>query len=150
MINLEIKPTLVIGYGNSLRSDDGIGQKTAIALSQMKLKDLTAMAVDQLTPELVEKIREFEQIIFLDAEVNSDKIKVKEIEINTVENKQNWTHYFNPESLINLTSYLYQKIPKTWLITIPINNIELGEEISKEVQEEADKVIQYLVKTFRE
>lgn len=150
MINLERKPTLVIGYGNSLRSDDGIGQKTAIALSQMKLKDLTAMAVHQLTPELVEKIREFEQIIFLDAEVNSDRIKVKEIEINTVESKQKWTHYFNPESLINLTNYLYQKIPKTWLITIPINNIELGEEISKEVEEEADKVIQYLVKTFRE
>ncbi len=158
MINLEKKPTLVIGYGNSLRSDDGIGQIVAIAintasqseLSEMKLKELTAIATHQLTPELAEKIIQFEQIIFIDAEVNSDRIKIKEIEVNRLNSKNNWTHHINAEFLIHLVNYLYQKTPKTWLITIPIKNIELGEEISKEVKKEADKVIKYIVNTFTE
>lgn len=148
MINLEKKLTLVIGYGNSLRSDDAIGQEVAMALSERKLKGLTAIAVHQLTPELVEKMIEFEQIIFIDAEVNSKRIKVKEIDNKNVNTGNNWTHYLNPESLINLANNLYQKTLKAWLITIPIKKIELGEEISIEVKEEADKVIQNLVKNF--
>ncbi|WP_342597569.1 hydrogenase maturation protease [Cyanobacterium aponinum UTEX 3222] len=148
MIEIEKKPTLVIGYGNSLRSDDGIGQKIAIALSQLNLKNLSTIATHQLTPELVEKIIQFEQVIFIDAQINSEKIQINKIDNINSYPQQNWTHHLNPISLINLTNKLYNKFPQGWLITIPIKNTNFGEQISPEVQIMADNIINNLGKNF--
>ena len=56
--------TLVIGYGNELRQDDGVGPRAALLMARLGLQ---AMAVHQLTPELVERISQVEQVVFVDA-----------------------------------------------------------------------------------
>ena len=58
---------LVIGYGNTLRSDDGAGQRVAEKIGQWELPGVGALAVHQLTPELAENIAQADAVIFVDA-----------------------------------------------------------------------------------
>ena len=58
---------LVIGYGNTLRSDDGAGQIVAEKIAQWNLPGVRSLAVHQLTPELAEIIAQADAVIFIDA-----------------------------------------------------------------------------------
>lgn len=125
---------LVIGYGNTLRSDDAIGQIIAKELETANIPQVSSIYVHQLTPELAEKIAKFEAVIFIDGSINQDQVKLIPIKINQA-NNNNWTHYLNPESLINLTESVYQKKSLAWLISIPIINLDFGENLSNFAQQ---------------
>ena len=61
--------SLVIGYGNDLRSDDGAGRVVADRLDALALPDVTVRSVIQLTPELALEIAKFDTVVFVDASV---------------------------------------------------------------------------------
>lgn len=123
---------LVIGYGNTLRCDDGVGQSVALETEQWDLPQVRSLYLHQLTPELAETIAQFETVIFIDASIETETVKLSKIE-NLITNN-NWTHHLNPQSIIYLTDFLYQKIPQVWLITIPIKKIDFGEDLSNFAQ----------------
>jgi len=53
MIHGDAARVLVIGYGNTLRGDDGLGQRAAEALAQRALPDgVEVLSCHQLTIEL--------------------------------------------------------------------------------------------------
>ncbi len=140
---------LVIGYGNSLRCDDGVGQLVAIEVEKLNLYQVRSIYLHQLTPELAEKIAEFENIIFIDASIESEQLKLTKLKYSQVNN--NWTHHLTPESLIYLTEFLYQKTPQAWLITIPIKKINFGEKISnfaEEGKQEALEIIKNMIENL--
>jgi len=58
---------LLIGYGNTLRSDDGAGQKIANIVSEWNLPQWRSLSVHQLTPELALDIAQADLVIFVDA-----------------------------------------------------------------------------------
>jgi hypothetical protein len=58
---------LVIGYGNELRGDDGVGPKTAMAVSEWHFPGVKTMVCHQLTPDLAEPIAAAERVVFIDA-----------------------------------------------------------------------------------
>lgn len=57
---------IAIGYGNTLRSDDGAGQKVAEILASWHLPQMRSISVHQLTPELAALLAEVELAIFVD------------------------------------------------------------------------------------
>jgi Ni,Fe-hydrogenase maturation factor len=58
---------LVIGYGRCDRGDDAIGPQIAAAIGSMNLPQVTARAVDRLTPELASHLATANGVIFIDA-----------------------------------------------------------------------------------
>lgn len=120
---------LIIGYGNTLRSDDGVGQVVAMEVEKWNLPQVRSLYLHQLTPELAEKIVKFETVIFIDACLNSNKVELKQVK-NLTSVNHNSGHSLSPEYLLYLSNFLYQKTPKAWLITIPIENLDLGENLS--------------------
>jgi hydrogenase maturation protease len=145
------KNTLIIGYGNTLRSDDGVGQLVSQEMEKFNYPYINCLYQHQLTPELVEKIIKYDRIILVDAKVNLDKVQL--IQLNNNQNNLNnhscWTHHINPQSLIYLTQFIYQKTPESWLITIPTQNLSFGEnlsEITQKGKQKALKIITDLVK----
>ncbi|MGL5035145.1 MAG: hydrogenase maturation protease, partial [Microcystaceae cyanobacterium] len=121
---------LIIGYGNTLRNDDGIGPYLAEQISLANNPLIKTIAVHQLTPELVTAIAEVEQVIFIDA--NSDS-GCTEIKIKTLEAEAKQTgldHTGSPSYLLALTKSLYGRTPKAWLMMIPAQNFEFGETFS--------------------
>jgi hydrogenase maturation protease len=125
------KMILVIGYGNTLRSDDGIGQIVAMEVEKWHLPQVRSHYTPQLTPELAEKIAEFATVIFVDACLEGNQVELKALKIC---HNHNWGHFMDPESLLYLTKFLYQKTPQAWLITIPAKNLNLGENLSDSAQ----------------
>ena len=63
--------TLVIGYGNVLRGDDGAGFLTAELLrDKLRDPDIEILSQHQLLPELMEPISRAARVIFIDATVS--------------------------------------------------------------------------------
>jgi hydrogenase maturation protease len=69
--------TLVIGYGNPLRRDDGFGYQVARRLAELLPADRAdVIACHQLTPELAEPISRSELVIFVDARQGAEPGRV--------------------------------------------------------------------------
>jgi hypothetical protein len=69
---IEAYDSLVVGYGNTLRGDDGIGYRVAEAVAKWQLPQVRSIAVAQLLPELAADIGEVEIVMFVDAIVALD------------------------------------------------------------------------------
>jgi hydrogenase maturation protease len=138
---------LIIGYGNSLRSDDAVGQKIAREIAQRNWQNIKTIAVHQLTPELAEEIAQANQVIFIDA-IKSEKQEIILKKIQPLDVPLNSGHSSNPYSLLSLTRSLYQVIPNAWWILVPGVNFEFGETFSSVTQKfipETIKKIEQLI-----
>ena len=123
---------LVIGYGNTLRSDDSAGQLVANQIATWSLPNVRSLAVHQLTPELAEDLANADTVIFVDAVISS-KQNSEKIEIITLEGDDKYLHLGhieNPRSLLYLSKIVYNKSPLAYWILIPAINFDFGEEIS--------------------
>ena len=114
--------TLVIGYGNSLRGDDGAGPFVARHLGA------GAIACHQLTPELAETISQAPQVVFVDAHAG---VHAGQIAVLSVEPRASAaTHRFDPGTLLAWSQLLYGRAPAAILIGIGGKSFALGEGLS--------------------
>jgi hydrogenase maturation protease len=121
---------LVLGYGNTLRSDDGAGQIVAQQVTQWNLPGVRSLCLHQLTPELAADIAEVELVIFVDAYPAS---AIQEVQVCSLESSSPNTlrsHTSDPRILLNLTQTLYNHCPQAWWILIPGEDFALGEHLS--------------------
>ncbi len=120
---------LVIGYGNTLRSDDGVGPKVAEAIAALNLAGVATLVCDLLTPELADVISRAGTVIFIDAAVDSPKtVQMRELE--PAESSQIMAHAADPRTMLALARDVFGHAPKAWWLTIPISNTGIGEELS--------------------
>ena len=120
---------LVIGYGNTLRSDDGVGAKVAAAVAELALPGVVALVHHQLTPELAEPISGARAVVFVDAAVDAaTEVQVRTLE--PAEGAQLMAHAADPRSLLAFARELFGRCPPAWWLTIPVENLEFGEELS--------------------
>lgn len=118
---------IVIGYGNELRSDDGIGQRVAKTLHVSNVKSI---AVHQLTPELAEILANTDLVIFVDACLMSESYQVQVQSLSPASFNVIAGHTADPRSLLALTQALYDYCPQAWWIKVPGVNFELGDRLS--------------------
>ncbi|MGD0746146.1 MAG: hydrogenase maturation protease [Verrucomicrobiota bacterium] len=120
---------LVIGYGNTLRSDDGVGAKVAAAVAELALPGVVALARHQLTPELAEPISGARAVVFVDAAADaSTEVQVRQLE--PADGAQLMAHAADPRSLLAFARQLFGRCPPAWWLTIPVENLGFGEELS--------------------
>jgi hydrogenase maturation protease len=71
---------LVIGYGNTLRGDDGVGPRVAEAVERLQLPGVRTLICQQLSPEHAEMISQAERVVFVDAAVDGPKeVQLREL-----------------------------------------------------------------------
>ncbi len=120
---------LVIGYGNELRSDDGVGPKVVSALEQLHLPGVRTMVCQQLMPELAEPVSLAQRVIFVDAAVDATSgIQLRELKPS--ESSQMIAHAADPRTLLALARDVFGRFPAAWWLTIPIEKLEFGSELS--------------------
>ncbi len=120
---------LVVGYGNTLRSDDGVGAKVAAAVAELALPGVVALVRHQLTPELAEPVSEAHAVVFVDAAVDAaTEVRVRQLE--PAYGAQLMAHAADPRTLLALAKQLFGRCPPAWWLTIPVENLEFGEELS--------------------
>jgi hydrogenase maturation protease len=119
---------LVLGYGNTLRGDDGVGVQVAEVVAAWHQPQIKTLTVHQLTPDLAAAIAPFPRVIFVDAAADHPVVRLTTLTLSRRETFT--THIASPTALLALAQRLYDATPIAYLLTIPGVNFELGEELS--------------------
>ncbi len=120
---------LVIGYGNTLRSDDGVGPRVVEAVAALNLPSVETLACDLLTPELADPVARARQVIFVDAALDAPR-EVQLRPLFAAESSQIMAHAADPRTMLALARDVFGHAPQAWWLTIPIKNTGIGEELS--------------------
>lgn len=120
---------LVIGYGNELRCDDGVGPRVAAGLERLKLPGVRSIACHQLAPELAEPVSRAARVVFVDATADT-AAGIQLRELKPAETGQVMAHAADPRSLLALARDVFGHCPAAWWLTIPVENLEFGDELS--------------------
>jgi hydrogenase maturation protease len=136
---------LVIGYGNTLRRDDGVGPKLADAVEALGLPRVRTLACPLLTPELAEPISQAGIVIFVDAAVDAP-LEVQRRKLVPAASSQVMAHAANPATLLALARDVFGRAPEAWLLTIPIAELGIGEALSSLAQRGFDLAIEEIKK----
>lgn len=124
---------LIIGYGNPLRGDDGIGQAAAQALAQDATLDCThVIGCHQLTPELAECIAAVDLVVFVDAaaDIRPGAVVVREVQGASAPSS-GLVHTADPAALLDLARQLYHRTPEAFLVTVGVSTLALSEGLSE-------------------
>jgi hydrogenase maturation protease len=139
--------TLVIGFGNALRGDDGAGLIAAeLLLERIHSPEVEIIPQHQLTPELMEPISRAARVIFIDAAVSGPAGKVHRIPLRPAPACARFTHHATPESLLAGAQALYGHTPEATLYTIPGRSFEIGQELSPSVRVAVNELVAALEK----
>jgi hydrogenase maturation protease len=125
---------LVIGYGNTLRHDDGVGVEVAQVIATMNIPGVDVIIRHQLVPELAQPISESRAVIFIDA----DPAAKNGAELRSIEaapSRQIMAHAANPHSLLALARDIFGGSPRAWTLAVPVEDFSFGFGLSHRSQE---------------
>ncbi|MDR3493141.1 MAG: hydrogenase maturation protease [Ancalomicrobiaceae bacterium] len=130
-----MQSALVIGYGNTLRSDDGAGPKVAEVLAEA---GTAVLLRHQLVPELADELKHCTIVVFVDAvaTLTPGAVAIRQIAAEAAadgSDASGLTHHCSPETLLLLADRLYGARPRAYLVTLGAASFELGDELSSAV-----------------
>jgi hydrogenase maturation protease len=126
---------LIIGYGNPLRSDDGLGWYAAVQLFRSSAsRDVEVLPCHQLTPDLAEPISHADTVVFLDSTHEGKPGELRCAEIEPAEGSASFSHHLSPQLVLGIARDLYGAFPRAWLLTVCGRYFEAGETLSAEVE----------------
>ncbi len=141
---VEIGSVLIIGYGNELRGDDGIGPYVVAELADLNLPGVRTRVVHQLVPELAEEVADVEQVIFVDAGVGRDDDEVHVVPIGPADSGDVFGHFADPMGLLALTDRVYGRVPVAWMVTVPCREFQLSEGFSEAAKTQSKIAIEMI------
>jgi len=130
----------VIGYGNFLRQDDGIGSYIIgrVEKAIKHKKTIRTLALHQLDIVLVEELQHARAIIFVDATMDVVDNGWKRVKIAPeFRGVYHVTHRLDPSFFLGLIHSLYEKYPETWLVTVQGDNFEFREGLTVQAEQRA-------------
>lgn len=140
--------TLLIGYGNPDREDDGVAWHILRALViKMGLPAPTSYEdefpqnaqVDfafylQLTPEMAEDIAQYERVCFVDAHTGNIPEPIRLIDVESDFQRSPFTHHLTPQSLLSICETIYGKKPDAALLSVRGYRFLFSRQLSEETQ----------------
>jgi len=146
-MNENNKRTLVAGFGNIFRRDDGVGPVVVNAL-RMQLgrapldplddgfddlgHEVDTIVLHQLVPELAEVVKDYALLIFVDAHVGNLPEEVREERLDAAYTQPFVSHQFHPSTVLALAQQLYGHAPQAVLLSLRGYDFDFGEGLSPE------------------
>ncbi len=125
---------LLVGYGNPLRRDDGLGPALVESMAGSSgREDLRTLICHQLTPELAGEVADPEvaAVIFADASALPGPQGGALIHsLAPAPDAVAAGHCCSPESVLLLAEHLYGRRPPAWLVALPGADFGFGEGFS--------------------
>lgn len=127
---------LIIGYGNTLRSDDGAGPRAAQLLDECCADDqITVVACHQLTPELAPAVAEAGHLILLDAEMGGEPGHIRRRELTPEPTGAGiFSHAVDARGLLAMAQSLYGHAPPATALTVSGGSFALGDALTPPVE----------------
>jgi hydrogenase maturation protease len=133
------KRGLIIGFGNILRKDDGLGPKAVDLLNEIIFdgRDVNTMTLPQIDITLAKELASVDFAIFVDARIDdsNDSVIIEHLELNELNTQLGHTsHSLSIPSLIGLTRELYENTPDCYMVTPKGYDFSIGESFSPEAE----------------
>jgi len=134
---------LIVGYGNPLRGDDGVGQAVAHAFAnEAAIDGVEAVACHQLTPELAERFAAAARVVLIDAAAGLAAGGVSVTPLHPASKPSSTLgHHVEPSQLLRMAQILYGRSPEAYLVTVGASSLTLGEGLSASVTAALPEVI---------
>lgn len=133
---ITVNTHLIIGIGNPLRGDDGLGWAAVEALQRLLPPDnVECICVQQLTMDLVENLNQVQQVTFIDARAG-DPPGERHSSIIAADSalEAASSHFFDPQTLLAAVQALYGRHPAAMLHTINAASFDYGASLSAVVK----------------
>jgi len=155
-----VKRTLIIGYGNLDRQDDGVAWhilgRTARLVGfagpfhpeeglESVVVGLDFLFQLQLTPELAEMLTDYERVCFVDAHTGVVPQDVHWVTLEAEFQRSPLTHHFTPNSCLALCKEVYHHQPEAALVSVRGYWFGFTQELSEETTELAGQAAQMIV-----
>jgi len=134
---------LILGYGNPLRGDDGVGWHAAERLLERSVElQAKVTSCHQLTLELAELVSRAERVIFIDARIGQTpgSVEISEVAAGAPE-CPTFSHRLDPATLVALAQRLYGRAPEAWILTVTGESFEHTDQLSASVQSSLPELI---------
>ena len=150
---------LVIGYGNLLRSDDGVGATIVSRLAAVFSGEARCAFVTahQLAPEMAAQAAEARRVLFVDASVEcgAGRVRVRRLSGPGVAGRGDGGaagplgHSVSPEAILEICKALYDQAPRAWSVGVGVSNLAVGDRLSPAVSRAANRLCRRLAFRIR-
>ncbi len=154
---------LVLGYGNTLRRDDGAGAVAARLLAadpRLARPEVEVREAYQLLPEMSMDIAEATLVVFVDADMRGlpGALEIHEIDPGTAARDDAdargdpgaSSHHVGGGELVALAATLSGRAPEAVAIGIGVADLELGEGLSPAVEAALPRVVEIVADLVEE
>lgn len=149
------RKVLVVGIGNVIRQDDGVGAFCAALieenLQEEKKKLVDVITVHQLDVLHCEQFARYELLIFIDADARVGEAPFVVEEAASQPDSRHFTsHIGSIPDLLVLTGTLYGKTPRAYTVAVRGRIFEAGDRLSPEACRNARKAITEVIRLIDE
>ena len=147
-----------MGYGNPDREDDGVAWHLLRALAiRLDLPSPSSYEDEfpelpginfafhlQLTPEMVEDIRAYEYVCFIDAHTGSIPEPVRLIDVASEFQASPFTHHLTPQSLLSMCETIYGAKPEAALLSVLGHRFLFSRQLSEGTAELVPQAVELI------
>lgn len=134
--------TLLLGIGNTLRGDDGVGSRVLELLAEQETT-FHLVSVRSLLPELAMEIARAARVVFVDADLTVQSVQLERL---AHEDARDAGHAWSPETLVVLARGL-GFLGDAWVCRIPVSACGHGEGLTSEAEAAAQEAASMLLGT---
>jgi hydrogenase maturation protease len=128
----------IIGYGNPMRRDDGIGAFVAERLRSAADRRTRILAFHQLDPLALDEVQEADVLILVDATIEDldngirwNKVRSRKPQFSHT------THHMKPSGFVALLEWLYHRTPETWVVSVKGEDFGHGAGLTEKARKRA-------------
>lgn len=152
--------SLIIGYGNIDRGDDGVAWYVMSELKRRIIGDsyisddgdivsindtLDILFTLQLTPEMALDISSYQRVCFIDSHTGRVEDDFHTSILQPVYEPSPFTHHLTPQSCLALAENFYGNSPSAWMISIRGYNYNFERKLSQKTLHLVDKAVTFLL-----
>lgn len=138
---------LVIGYGNPLRSDDGVGPYVAERVARYSLPGVSTRVAHQLEMEMAAELADCDSAFLVDAAAGGPAVSLRRAEPSLEE--PSFSHQLTPERLLGLTEALYGRRPSLCVCTVRGQDFGFGSAMSARVFRRAERLARRILRDIK-
>jgi len=157
--------TLILGYGNVDRGDDGLGYYVVNEVSrrlaqadiepygyepEMLTDSISGLFQRQLVPEMAEILADFDRVIFVDAHTGAYDEEVRVVKVEPGYVPQALTHHMSPETVLFLTEVMAGRAPVAYLCSGRGYEFDFTDGLSERTRKTADQIVEKVLEIIGE
>jgi len=135
----------LIGVGNILRTDDGIGAYISNQIENLRLSGVDCLIVQQLQVELIEDLLHYQTIIIADASLGDSEVDLSPL--NRLDAGMASSHQIDAGMLFSVAKNIYQKDLDMYICAVKGEDFSIGDKITTAVLARANTAVE-LIRNF--